>query len=81
MRRRDFIKVVIDSAMAWPLATRAQPRQQKRRVAVLMGGLFSDDWGGQAEAAALEAGLAELGWKLGNNIELEYRWPRKFGWW
>jgi hypothetical protein len=35
-----------------------------------MGGLFSDDWGGQAEAAALEAGLTELGWKLGDNIKL-----------
>jgi putative tryptophan/tyrosine transport system substrate-binding protein len=75
MRRRQFIKLVGGAAAAWPLAARAQPRQQKRRVAVLMGGLFSDDWGGQAEAAALEAGLAELGWKLGNNIELEYRWP------
>ena len=75
MRRRQFIKLVGGAAAAWPLAARAQPREQKRRVAVLMGGLFSDDWGGQAEVAALEAGLAELGWKLGNNIELEYRWP------
>src|SRR5215470_15792367 len=74
MRRRDFIKG-ISVWTAWPLAAHAQPRQQKRRVAVLMGGLFSDDWGGQAEAAALEAGLTELGWKLGNNIDLEYRWP------
>ena len=75
MRRRQFIKLLGGAAAAWPLAARAQPRQQKRRVAVLMGGLLSDDWGGQAEAAALEAGLTELGWKLGNNIELEYRWP------
>ena len=75
MRRRQFIKLVGGAAAAWPLAARAQPRQQKRRVAVLMGGLLSDDWGGHAEAAALEAGLTELGWKLGNNIELEYRWP------
>ena len=58
-----------------PRAARAQPREQKRRVAVLMGGLLSDDLGGKAEAAALEAGLSELGWKLGGNIELEYRWP------
>jgi hypothetical protein len=80
MRRRDFIKG-ISVWTALPFAARAEPREQKRRVAVLMGGLFSDDWGGQAEVAALEAGLTELGWKLGNNIELEYRWPRKFGWW
>jgi putative ABC transport system substrate-binding protein len=75
MRRRDFIKGIVGSATAWPLTTRAQSREQKRRVAVLMGGLLSDDLGGQAEAAALEAGLTELGWKLGDNIELEYRWP------
>ena len=75
MRRRDFIKGIVGSATALPLAARAQSREQKRRVAVLMGGLLSDDLGGQAEAAALEAGLTELGWKLGSNIELEYRWP------
>ena len=74
MRRRDFIKG-ISVWTALPLAARAEPREQKRRVAVLMGGLLSDDLGGQAEAAALEAGLTELGWKLGSNIELEYRWP------
>jgi hypothetical protein len=74
MRRRDFIKGIVGSATAWPLTTRAQQRV-KRRVAVLMGGLFSNDWGGRAEAAALESGLTELGWKLGGNIELEYRWP------
>jgi hypothetical protein len=72
MRRRDFIKA-ISVWTAWPLAAHSQPRAQKRRVAVLMGGLFSNDWGGQAEVAAFETGLTELGWKLGGNIELEYR--------
>jgi putative ABC transport system substrate-binding protein len=75
MRRRDFITLLGGAAAAWPLAGHAQPREQKRHVAVLMGGLFSNDPGGQAEAAAFEAGLKELGWKLGSNIELEYRWP------
>jgi putative ABC transport system substrate-binding protein len=74
MRRRDFIKGI----SVWtglPLAAHAQLSKQKRRVAVIMGGLFSNDPGGQAEVAAFEAGLTELGWKLGRNIELEYRWP------
>ena len=74
MRRRDFIKGISVST-SLPLASRAQPREQKRRVAVLMGGLFPNDPGGQAEVAAFETGLTELGWKLGGNIELEYRWP------
>jgi len=66
MRQRDFIKGI----SAWsvmPRAACAQPRQQKRRVAVLMGELLSKDSSGQAEAAALEVGLTELGWKLGSN--------------
>src|SRR5437868_5675486 len=75
MRRRDFIKGIVGSATAWPLTTRAQQRELKRRVAILMGGLLPGDFGGQAEAAALEAGLTELGWKLGGNIELEYGCP------
>jgi putative tryptophan/tyrosine transport system substrate-binding protein len=49
--------------------------ERKRRVAVLMGGLFSGDPGGHAEAGALEEGLTELGWKPGGNIDLDYRWP------
>ena len=75
MRRREFITLAGTVVAAWPLAARAQRPERKRRVAILMGGLLSGDLGGQAEAAALEAGLTELGWKLGSNIELEYRWP------
>src|SRR5271156_3429283 len=77
MRRRDFITLFGGAAATppslWSLAAQAQ--QHKRRVAVLMGGLLSGDPGGQAEAAALEDGLTELGWKLGDTIELGYRWP------
>src|SRR5579862_7624315 len=75
MRRRDFITLIAGSAVAGPLAAQAQPREQKRRVAVLMGGLLPNDPAGQAEVAALESGLTELGWKQGGNIELTYRWP------
>src|SRR6516164_1429819 len=75
MRRREFITLIGGAVGAWPPVARAKQRERKRRVAVLMGGLLSGDLGGQAEAAALEAGLTELGWKLGSNIELEYRWP------
>jgi putative tryptophan/tyrosine transport system substrate-binding protein len=75
MRRREFIAFVGSTAVAWPLTAHAQQSGRKRRVAVLMGGLFSGDPGGQAEVAAFETGLTELGWKLGGNIELEYRWP------
>jgi putative ABC transport system substrate-binding protein len=75
MRRRDFITLLGSAAAAvWPRAAPAQ-REQKRRVAVLMGGLVSGDAGGQAEARAFEDGLRERGWIVGQNIELDYRWP------
>jgi len=75
MRRREFISFLGSAAAAaWPRAARAQ-REQKRHVAVLMGGLSSSDANGRAEAGALEDGLRELGWILGQNIELDYRWP------
>jgi putative ABC transport system substrate-binding protein len=73
--RRQFIAALSGTAFAWQLAARAQQREQKRRVAVLMGGLASGNVGGQDEAAAFEDGLRELGWKLGGNIDLAYRWP------
>ena len=63
MRRREFIALLGGmAAAAGPRAARAQ-REQKRRVAVLMGGLLSGDANGQAEAGALENALQELGWR------------------
>jgi putative ABC transport system substrate-binding protein len=78
MKRRQFLTLAGGAIVApalLPLAARAQQREQKRRVAVLMGGLTAGDAGGLDETSALEAGLKELGWKPGGNIELDYRWP------
>jgi len=76
MRRREFMALFGGAAAAaWPGAARAQQREQKRRVAVLMGGLLSGDANGQAEAGALEDALQERGWRQGGNIEISYRWP------
>src|SRR5262249_43302810 len=67
MRRRDFVRVVVSLAAGFPFAARAQQREQKRRVAILMGGLLSGDLGGQAEAAALEARRTEIWRQRGGN--------------
>jgi putative ABC transport system substrate-binding protein len=74
MRRRDFIAGL--GAAAWPLAARAQQPDKVRRIGVLMG--FSEqDSEARRWVDALERKLAELGWKEGINLRIEYRWlPR-----
>ncbi|MGA7250341.1 MAG: ABC transporter substrate-binding protein, partial [Pseudolabrys sp.] len=74
MRRREFIKVLAGSAAAWPLAVRAQQREQMRRVTVLLGGLEFYDASGPAEVAAFEGGLKELGWIDGRNVQIDILW-------
>ena len=72
MRRRDFISFV-SSAVAWPLAARAQQPERMRRIGVLMA-LKEDDPQGQADVVAFQQALLELGWIDGRNIGLDYRW-------
>jgi len=72
MRRRDFIAGL--GAAAWPLAARAQQPDKVRRIGVLMG--FSEqDSEARRWVAAFEQKLAELGWKGGIDLRIEYRWP------
>jgi ABC-type uncharacterized transport system substrate-binding protein len=72
MRRREFITLVGSAAVAWPLAARAQPEGIKR-VGVLMGTADSDP-DQKALVSVFSQALAELGWKEGTNIHIEYRW-------
>jgi len=72
MRRREFI-VVIGGAAAWPLAARAQQPERMRRIGVLMA-LPANDAEGQARVAAFLQGLQELGWSVGRNVIVDFRW-------
>ena len=71
--RRDFITLLGGATIAWPLAARAQQPDRMRRVGVLMN-LGSDDAEAQARNAAFLQGLQELGWTVGRNVRIEYRW-------
>src|SRR6266576_1911566 len=59
-QRRDFITLVGGTAVAWPLASRAQKSSNVRRVGVLMSTASDDSWG-QANSAAFAQGLQQLG--------------------
>src|SRR5438309_10198812 len=70
MRRREFI---LGAAVAWPLAARAQQSGSMRRIGVLM--LFAEsDPQSLPRVTAFEQGLAKLGWTVGRNLHIDYRW-------
>ena len=73
IQRREFIVTLGGAAAAWPLAARAQPDGRMRRIGVLMN-LPSDDPEGMARLAAFLQGLQELGWVVGRNVRIDYRW-------
>jgi putative ABC transport system substrate-binding protein len=69
MRRRDLIKGIAGSAVAWPLATSAQPAMP------VIG--FIRDGSAESNARALAGfrkGLNENGYVEGKNVTVEYHW-------
>jgi putative tryptophan/tyrosine transport system substrate-binding protein len=74
MRRRDFVRAIIGSATAWPLTLRAQQsKPAMRRVAALMPYGANDPVAQNRNAAFLQ-GLQQLGWTVGQNVQIDYRW-------
>ena len=70
MKRREFI-AGLGSAVAWPLAARAQQADRVRRIGVLQT-LLADDPLSQAQMAAFAKALQELGWIDGRNLRIDY---------
>jgi putative tryptophan/tyrosine transport system substrate-binding protein len=71
VKRREFITLLGSAAVVWPLVARAQERV--RRIGVLMSQPAGDPVA-QARSAAFLQGLQELGWTIGRNVQIEYRW-------
>jgi putative ABC transport system substrate-binding protein len=69
MRRRDFIKIVSGSAVAWPLAARAQ--QPALPVIGFLTSLARNERPNLADA--FRRGLNEVGYVEGRNVAVEYR--------
>jgi putative ABC transport system substrate-binding protein len=79
MRRRDFIKVIVGSAAAWPLVARAQQPAKRPLIGMLAPGTRASN--GQWYAALVDR-LRELGWIEGRTVAFEYRFaegrPERF---
>jgi putative ABC transport system substrate-binding protein len=70
MRRRDFIRVIGGSTVAWPFAARGQQSNNP-----VVGFLCSASPGPYTHlAAAFRDGLKEAGFFEGQNVSIEYRW-------
>ena len=71
MQRRQFI-ALLGGAVTWPLATRAQQPDQMRRIGVLMG-YAESDLEALAWVTAFVQAFKELGWIVGRNVSIDYR--------
>jgi putative ABC transport system substrate-binding protein len=71
MNRRDFVASLGGAVAFMPLLVHAQERV--RRIGVLSNP-GPDDAEMQARTSALEQKLQELGWTVGRNLLIDYRW-------
>src|SRR5215472_3361399 len=71
MRRRDFVKATVVSAVTWPLATRAQQAAGKLPTVGIIG---SDASAWRTWLSAFTERLGALGWIDQRTVTIEYRW-------
>ena len=69
MRRREFI-AGLGSAAAWPVSARAQQADRVRRIGILVPAVV-DDAEFQARVGAFLQELAQVGWAIGGNLQID----------
>jgi ABC transporter substrate binding protein len=73
VKRREFISL-LGGAAGWPLAARAQQGERMRRIGALAGGAGVTDADTQERNAAFAKSLQELGWVVGRNVQIDFRY-------
>ena len=73
MERREFITLLGNAAVLWPLAAQAQQTDRMRRLGILMA-VAESDADARKRISILQDRLQKLGWKDGINIRIDYRW-------
>jgi putative tryptophan/tyrosine transport system substrate-binding protein len=70
--RREFMACLGGAAAAWPLAARAQQPERMRRIGAMI--LYSEnDPQSRRVVTAFEQGMEKLGWTVGRNLQIDYR--------
>jgi putative ABC transport system substrate-binding protein len=72
MKRREAIKLIGGTAAFWPLAVRAEQRDEVRRIGVIVN-VAADDPEAQASVAAFKQAMQQLGWIEGRNLQIDFR--------
>jgi putative ABC transport system substrate-binding protein len=71
--RRKFLATLGGAAAAWPLAARAQQTERMRRIGALLP-VPANDAEGRSRLTTFAQALQQLGWTVGQNVRIDYRW-------
>src|SRR5262249_48216991 len=73
MRTRREAITLLGGAAAWPIPVSAQDRERVRRIGAIMS-VTAEDAEAPLRVAAFSQGLQELGWSVGRNVRIDWRW-------
>src|SRR5262245_36603657 len=70
--RREVIGLLGGAAVVWPLGVRGQERERIRRIGVLMP-FVAGDAEAHVRSTVFAQSLQQLGWTVGRNLQIDYR--------